>query len=533
LATRIVQPEREKHDAIIELVQALHGGSISSRGELEGLKRAVATKYRLSSYPSNSEILAELSDDERTRWRDLACVNPKRSGSGIVVVTAFSAPFVCPHGTCTFCPGGPSIGTPQSYVLDGPSMKGAIAAGFDPRMQVRNNLRKYRENGHDTSKVEMIIEGGTFIALPLQYQEEFVKGAYDGLNGAVSPSLEVSHKNNEFSESRCVGLTIESKPDWCEPSHIDLMLSYGVTRLEIGVQSLTDEALKASNRGHTVGDTIRAFKTAKDSGLKVCAHMMPGLPQSTPESDAQDLRCLFEDETLRPDMMKIYPTLVVKGTALARLYELGRYDPYDLETVVEILAEMKQNIPKWHRIMRIQREIPEKDIVGGVKAGNLRELVLKRVAEKGSSCNCIRCREVALADPEDLLNEDELELNTEEYDASGGVEVFCSYEFRRLGKIAGFVRMRYPSEDAHRREVRGSCVIRELKVYGRAVGIGLRDSTAWQHRGLGASLLGEMETVARERFGCRKVLVTSAVGTRGYYRRYGYESLGPYMAKRL
>ncbi len=533
MAARVVQVEQGRHAAVTEIAEALREGRIRSREGLEGLKRATATKYRLSSYLSNSELSTSLSSEERERWKDIVCISPRRSASGIIVVTAFSAPFLCPHGTCTFCPGGPSTGTPQSYVLDGPSMRGAVGTGFDPFLQVKNSLRKYTENGHDTSKVEMIIEGGTFIALPRDYQEGFVRGVYDGLNGTVSTSLGESHKVNEHSESRCVGLTIESKPDWCEPAQIDVMLSYGVTRLEIGVQSLQDETLRATNRGHTVTDTIRAFKAAKDSGLKVCAHMMPGLPESTPESDLEDLRSLFRDERLRPDMLKVYPTVVVKGTALARTYEAGRYHPYELSTLVDMLAEMKKFVPNWHRIMRIQREIPEKDILGGIKVGNLRELVLSKVAEDGLSCSCIRCREVALATPEHLLEEDEMVLKTEEYDASDGVEVFSSYEFRRLGKIAGFVRMRYPSEDPHRMEVRGSCIIRELKVYGRAVRIGGRDSTAWQHRGMGASLVASMESVARERFGCRKILVTSAVGTREYYRRHGYGAEGPYMAKRL
>jgi elongator complex protein 3 len=531
LAPKLSESDRA---AIEEISSLIASGAVRGRPDLERLKRQVAVKHHLSRFISNSSILLSLPEGERPRWAELLRIHPRRSASGIIIVTVFSAPtFSCPHGTCVFCPGGPRIGTPQSYMPDGPSQRIARSLGYDSFLQAGRSLRKYREKGHETSKAEAIIEGGTFIALPLEYQVPFVKGLYDGLNGSRSASsLEEAQRANESASSRCVGLTIESKPDWCEPSHIDLMLSYGVTRLEIGVQSLHEEPLRRSNRGHTVQDSVDAFRVARDAGLKVCAHMMPGLPGSSPAEDLEDVRRLFEDESFRPDMSKLYPTLVVRETALARWAEAGLYRPYTLEETVELLAEMKRHVPSWHRIMRIMREIPESDIRGGPNAGNLRELVLRRVEELGFRCGCIRCREVALDSPVDL-GDLEPSLQVQEYRASEGTEVFASFEYPASGKLAAFVRMRSPSPLAHRKEMESSCVVRELKVYGRVVSVGARDRDAWQHRGLGAALLGEMERVARERFGARRLLVTSAVGTRNYYRRFGYEPVGPYMGKPL
>ncbi len=505
----------------------------SSREELERLKRAAARLFPLNRYLSNSEILAALPRDGRKAFEEVLRVHPRRSASGIVVVTAFSAPFACPHGTCTFCPGGPVEGTPQSYLRDSPGMKSALLSDFDACKQVRRCLEKYSRNGHDVSKVEAIIEGGTFIALPIEYQLAFVLGVFNGLNGSNSRSLADAHELNEVADSRCVGLTLESKPDWCDPEQIDLMLGYGVTRLEVGVQSLRDDVLARSNRGHTVEDSIDAFRVARDAGLKVTAHMMPSLPGADSQGDLEDMKRLFNDEAFKPDMMKVYPTLVVVGTSLARQFETGRYVPYDLETTVEVLSEMKRFVPRWHRIMRIQREIPAYEILGGVRSGNLRELVLRRVKEKGFDCQCIRCREVALMDAEKLSAEDDLILQREEYRASGGEEFFCSYEYRRSGKIAGFVRMRHPSPTAHRKEMESACVIRELKVYGSVVPLGSRSSKAWQHRGLGKSLVNQAERIATEEYRARRMLVTSAVGTRNYYRALGYERFGPYVAKDL
>jgi elongator complex protein 3 len=314
---------------------------------------------------------------------------------------------------------------------------------------------------------------------------------------------------------------------------VDLMLSYGITRLEIGVQSLRDGVLAKSNRGHTVEDSARGFQVARDAGLKVTAHMMPGLPGATPKEDLEDLRRLFTDEAFKPDMSKIYPTLVIPGTSLARQFEAGLYRPYDVGTVVDLLSEMKKSVPPWHRIMRIQREIPADEIQGGVQDGNLRQLVLRRAEEKGVVCQCIRCREVALRGPSSFQEDDELAYREERYGASAGTEVFASFEFERSGMIAAFARLRLPSSGAHRRETAGAAVVRELRVYGRTVSVGRREGSAWQHRGLGASLMSSMERVASEDFGVSRLLVTSAVGTRNYYRKLGYERLGPYMAKHL
>ena len=529
--TEQVQPGLDA--AVAFVAEQVSRGKVSSRAQLEKLKKRAASEFALDRYLTNSEIIASLSSKEKAEFVEMLRVHPRRSASGIVVVTAFSAPFACPHGTCTFCPGGPRFGTPQSYLKRSPGMRSALEAGFDPYLQVRKCLGKYQANGHEVSKVETIIEGGTFIAVPHEYQIAFVRGVYDGLNGTRSSSLEQAQGSNESSSSRCVGLTLESKPDWCRPQDIDLMLSYGITRLEIGVQTLRNEVLSKSNRGHTVEDTIRAFQVARDSGLKVTAHMMPGLPGATPEGDLEDLRRLFEDEAFKPDMSKMYPTLVVPGTPLSRQFERGAYQPYSLETVIELLSEMKRFVPSWHRIMRIQREIPANEIEGGVRAGNLRQLVLRRASEKGYSCNCIRCREVALREPEEMSKEDSLEYTEQRYRASDGEEVFGAYEFTRTGFVSAFIRMRAPSAAAHRPEMRRSAVVRELRVYGRAVGVGRRQTSAWQHRGLGADLVQRMEKVAAEDFGANRLLVTSAVGTRNYYRRLGYERAGPYMGRGL
>jgi elongator complex protein 3 len=393
------------------------------------------------------------------------------------------------------------------------------------------------DNGHDTSKVELILLGGTILAMPQEYQLAFVQASYDALNGGDQPSasLEAAKVLNESSKHRCVGLTIETKPDWCRAEDVDTLLSYGTTRVEIGVQSLQDKVLKTVNRGHTVADTIEAFQIARDASLKIVAHMMPGLPGSDPDQDLKDLLTLFEDEKYRPDMLKIYPTLVVEGTALYKQYKMGKYAPYDLDQLTELLCKFKNKVPPWVRIMRIQREIPREEIAVGAKAGNLRQLVLDEMARRNLECHCIRCREVGHRKyPAD---NDSLFLRRIDYRASGGEEVFLSYEGEDSGTIHGFLRLRIPSGKEHRAEIRNTktSLVRELHVYGQVVPVGEKSANPAQsqHRGLGSSLLKEAERISLDEFGRSKILVISGVGTKQYYRKRGYENDGPFVSKSL
>jgi elongator complex protein 3 len=378
--------------------------------------------------------------------------------------------------------------------------------------------------------------GGTFLNLPPVYREGFVKGCFDALNGIISPSLEAAHRIAETASRRNVGLTFETRPDLCRESEVDQMLRYGATRVEIGVQTIDDGVYRLVQRGHTVRDVIDAFRIAKDAGLKVVAHMMPGLPGSTPERDLQAFRALFEDANFKPDMLKLYPTLVISSAELHKWWMNGDYEPYDLKTTVGLLADVKSLVPDWIRVMRIQRDIPARLIEAGIRKSNLRELVQEELQRRGETCRCIRCREIGLNYP-GLVSpeEEELEIRQEQYDSSGGKEHFVSLVDRRSDALIGFVRVRLPSQGTHRLEMRGikSCLVRELHVYGPAVPIGLKDEEAWQHRGFGGRLMRVAERIARTEYGAEKMIVMSAIGTREYYAKLGYWGEGPYMVKRL
>ena len=510
---------------------------LSAKAILKIIRR-MSSKYHLNKLPKNEDIIKYLSDE--SQYRNLLKVRPTKSASGVIVVAVMPKPFGCPHGRCVYCPGGIEYNTPPSYIGSEPVTKTAQKFDYDPYSQIQSKINQLYSKGHNLGKVEVVIVGGTFPFMPLDYQKDFVKSCFDALNGSRSSSnLQEAINANENASIRCVGLTVETKPDYGKRQHIDLMLELGVTRIEIGVQTLREEIYHAINRGHSLDDVRQSFQIAKDSGYKIAAHMMPGLPNSSVEKDIEDFRTLFEDPTFRPDMLKIYPTLVIQGTALHKLYQDGRYQAYCDDDLNEVLIAVKKMVPPWVRIMRIQREIEHNDIIAGPKSGNLRQILLQKLKERGLKCHCIRCREAGLQRRH--LSDTEIKMNRIDYYASKGHEVFLAFESLDKSIILGFLRLRkifYP----HRNELKGednpdtAAIVRELHVYGQMLNVGNKKqqgNISYQHQGYGFRLMQEAERIAKEEFKVKKLSVISAVGTREYYRRMGYVLNGPYVSKVL
>jgi len=502
----------DERDGLAELAIAI----IGTGRDPEALKKEFAQRYHWGALPLNTAIIAHTPEELRDDAARILRKKPSRTISGVAPVAVMTSPASCPHGTCDFCPGGIENNTPQSYTGREPAAMRASDNDYDPGAQVRARLAQYSAGGHPTDKVDLIIMGGTFTARPGEYQESFIKGCLDALNGRPSDSLRSAQEMNASAPNRCIGLTLETRPDLFGPDGVSDAVRLGTTRVELGVQTLRDDVLSAVHRGHSVEETVTATLAAKNAGLKVLYQMMPGLPGTGPESDRDDFRRLFEDPGFMPDMLKIYPTLVIEGTPLHELWASGGYEPLDDARAVDLIARIKEHVPPWVRIQRVQRDIPAPLIAAGVRKGNLRELVHRRMEENGKACQCIRCREVGRAGP----GADEHELKVREYQASGGREVFLSFENEI--SIAAYLRLRLDGSDAR---------VRELKVLGQLVPLG-KDGPGWQHGGLGTSLLDEAESLAASE-GYRRVLVTSGVGVRGYYSAKGYSLEGMYMVKAL
>ncbi len=501
-------------------------GKIKTKEDLERWKSRIAKKYRMPN-PRNSELLKNLPEDIVEKYRHILVKKPSRTLSGVAIVAIMTSPFPCPHGKCIYCPGGPDKGTAQSYTGYEPAALRAAQYNFDPYEQTKARIEQLNSIGHPTDKIDLIIMGGTFTARPRRYQEWFVKRAFDAMNSVDARNLKEAQLINEDAKNRCIGLTVETRPDWFMEKEIDFSLYLGATRVELGIQTIYDDILEKVKRGHGVRESIIATRLAKDAGFKINYHMMPGLPGSNIERDFQAFKRIFEDPDFRPDMLKIYPTLVVKGTELYEMWKRGEYEPYSLEEMIELLIRIKSIVPPWIRIQRIQRDIPAKFIEAGVKKGDLRAIVQREMEKRGLRCRCIRCREVGRRGGENF------EMVRRDYSASKGQEVFLSMEDTDYDSIAAYLRLRLPSEYAHRPEMRDAAVVREVKVFGREVPVGMREKDAWQHKGMGSQLMSEAERIAKEEWGVTRIVVISGIGVRNYYRKLGYERLGPYMAKKL
>jgi len=442
-----------------------------------------------------------------------------RTISGVTPVAVMAKPFICP-GRCVYCPSSPEA--PKSYTVESPAVLRARSCGFDAKKQVEVRLKTFAEMGHAQDKVELIVMGGTFMFYPRDYQYQFIKDCYDALNGITSSCLEEARRINENAEHRCVGLCIETRPDFCGEAEIRSMLDFGTTRVELGVQTLDDEIHCLTKRGHGVAEVISATRLLRDYGFKVHYHWMPGLPGTTPEHDLELSRKLFEDERFRPDGLKLYPTLVVKGSELESWYRDNRYQPYSEEEMIDLLMAIKSLIPKYVRISRLMRDIPSKFIIAGCKDLALRVTIRKKMDQAGLRCSCIRCREYGHR-LRDGWAVGEPRLIRLDYEAWGGKEVFLSYEDENE-TLFGLLRLRINEKKA---------VVRELHIFGPEVSLGGRMERAAQHRGLGERLLREAERIARGEFKADSLLVLSGVGAREYYRSLGYGLEGAYMTREL
>ncbi len=450
-----------------------------------------------------------------------------RTISGVTPVAVMTRPLPCP-GHCVYCPTYES--TPQSYTPESPAVLRARRCDYDAGRQVRMRLDVLSDMGHPTDKVELIIMGGTFLAYPKDYQYRFIQDCFDAMNGRESQDLAEAKRLNETAAQRCTGLCIETRPDWCRQEEIDRMLEFGATRVELGVQTLDDEIYGMVRRGHRVEDVVRATALLRKHGFKVHYHWMPGLPGSTPEKDLELSRKLFEDERFRPDGLKLYPTMVVGGTELEKWYRQGLYRPYDADTMINLLVDIKSLVPGYVRISRVLRDIPSQFIVAGCR-DSLRVPVKQRMKQRDVECRCIRCREYGHRAREGREIGTPRLVRTD-YMASGGREVFLSFEDEHE-TLFGLLRMRVqddPVPGLAPTDSGKTTVIRELHVYGPEVPLSEQKEEAVQHRGLGKALLAEAERIAAGEFQSRQMIVLSGVGAKEYYRaEFGYRDDGGYM----
>jgi len=565
-----------------EILKELRKGKIRGQHSFNSLKMRIIRKYKgLGKIPKNVDIVNIASKRDRERFSDLLTIKPSRTISGVAVVAIMGKPYKCPHKKpCIYCPGG--VGSvfgdmPQSYTGKEPATRRAIRNRFDPYLQVMNRLEHYAVMNKPLDKIELIIMGGTFPSFPLKYQTDFVKYAFKAMNdfsyiffkknkldfnkfkkffeldsdindkarverihkrllklkNKAKTNLEKEQKKNEKAKVRCVSLVLETRPDYAKLKHANRMLKLGCTKVELGVQTIYDDILKKIGRRHSSEDTIKATRILKDLGFKICYHVMPGLPGVSRKKDLFALQALFGYGELLPDMLKIYPCMVLKGTRLYKLWKRKKYKPLTTKQAANLIAEFKKNVPSWVRISRVQRDIPTFMTEAGVDRTNLRQYIEKLMKKKRIKCRCIRCRESGqVLSKNKKIKIGKIEILTNHYLASEGNEFFISAEDVKNDILFGYCRLRFPYSFLRKEVNEDTALIRELHVYSPLVGIGKKSKSSYQHRGIGKKLLETAEETARTYYK-KKMIVIAGIGAREYFRKLGYKKDGPYMSKQL
>ncbi len=454
-------------------------------------------------------------------------MKPIRTLSGVTTVSVLTEPHPCP-GECVFCP---SVkGMPKSYLPDEPGARRARQHDFDPYRQTASRIEALEAIGHPSDKIELIVLGGTWSAYPAAYQEWFIRRCLDALNGFAASSLLEAQRANERARRRNVGLVVETRPDCIDRDEIARLRALGVTKVQLGVQSLDDHILALNRRGHDVASTRRAVSLLRAAGFKVVLHWMPNLLGATPDSDRRDFARLWSDPGLRPDEIKIYPCALLEASELMEFWRRGEYHPYSTETLITLLADLKTTIPRYCRVNRVVRDIPSTHVVAGNRRTSLRQDVQAELARRGEACSCIRCREVR----EKEVDTSRLTLTDLTYPAGGAEEHFLSFDTPD-DRLAGYLRLSLPGPDSPPTglsDLRGAALVREVHVFGESLALGADAPGAAQHAGLGQRLMQHAERLARQQ-GYKRLAVIAALGTRPYYASLGYRLGDSYMSKDL
>ena len=460
-------------------------------------------------------------------------MKPMRTLSGVTTVTVLTGPHPCP-GDCVFCPTDERM--PKSYLVDEPGAARAFQNAFDPFKQVTSRLEAYHAVGHPTDKIELLILGGSWTFYPRPYQEQFIKRCFDAMNENESPDLSSAQKANENGTHRNVGLVIETRPDEINPAELAWLRRLGVTKVQIGVQSLDDRILALNRRGHDAASAFRAADLLRAAGFKIVVHWMPNLLGATPESDREDFKRLWTG--IDPDEIKIYPTQLLQNSDLYGFWQNGEYRPYTTEELIDLVADVKTTIPPYCRVNRVVRDISSTHVVEGNRRTSLRQDVLQELSRRGQACCCVRCREVRgqFVDPASLHLEDVV------YHPPFAEEHFLSF-VTPDDHIAAYLRLSLPLyqngpayppglDGEHFPDLAHAALIREVHVYGQALAVGSGRQGSAQHSGLGTLLIKEAERLARQN-GYQHLAVISAVGTRLYYQSRGFEMGELYMVKKI
>ena len=490
------------------------------------------------------------NDNDINLLKTLLQKKPSRNISGITSITLLTSPH--PNGqrysckwNCYYCPNEPAHAgnnfqdQPRSYLYNEPAVKRANQNNFLAIEQMNDRMNTLFMNGHEIDKLEIILEGGTYTEYPPEYLEEFHRDIFYAANTYFDDetkreklSISEEIKINETTRVHIIGVCIETRPDAIDDIWIKRFRNWGVTRIQIGVQHTDNNILKMVNRGHTIETVISAMKYLKDNCFKIDIHIMPDLPNSTPEIDMRMFDYVYN--VICPDQMKIYPCEVTPWTIIEKWYKNGTFVPYSEKCMRDLFDVIKygmEKCPPYVRLPRVVRDIPISYIKAGNPHSNLRQMLDDELKKENNYSNDIRSREIGRHVK--YYNEP-AHYNITKLKANGGIEYFIQYESWDKKAIFGFLRLRFPPNDHNPvfPALKNKALVRELHVYGTTNSVGAYNTsvTAAQHKGIGTNLLKIAEKISRRNL-YGGIVVISGEGVKGYYRKRGYIEIDTYMVK--
>lgn len=537
---KIAENKKTLKNAAEAAVFALLKDPLKNEKKIMKIKNETAKKFKISPFSnarllkSYHELLKNKKINRDARLEESLTTSKIRSLSGIVVVSVLTKPYVC-RGKCLYCP--TQKGVPKSYLSNEPAVIRAIKNRYDPYLQTQYRLRGLQNTGHPTDKINIRIIGGTWSDYPRKYRLWFVKRCFEACDdfdkkspAKKTDNLESAQKQNEKAKQRIVEISIETRPDCVDEKEIKFLRELGMTKVELGVQSLYDDVLNLNRRGHGIAAAAKATEILKNAGFKVSYQMMLNLPGSNFKRDAATFKKLFSDPAFRPDCLKIYPLAIVKEAPVYELYKQGKIKPYSERTLIKLLKTVKKEIPWYCRVERVIRDIPSPNVVeGGVKISHLRDVVAGEMKKEGKRCRCIRCREIR----ERYDPDEKAVIFRQDYQSAGGKEIFLSFETKNRRKLFSLLRLRIPPAKTAGGlpALENSALIRELHTYGKLTPLGKKGKAA-QHKSFGKKLVKLAEKIAGKEFGFKKIAVISGVGVRNYWRKLGYRLKDTYMIKK-
>ena len=526
-----------------EIIQLLIKSKVKDQKSLAAFKRLIAKRYGISS-PSNFDLLKAYHNyypNKRNSTIENALrTRPVRSLSGIVNVSALTKPYACP-GNCIYCP--TEAGMPKSYLSKEPAAQRAKMLKFDPFVQIKTRIESLQKEGHPTDKIELRIIGGTWSYYKKDYRTWYIKECYRACNSLNQKSniknendnvkckiedLIKEQKKNQKAKHRVVGMSVETRPDFINPKEIKFLRELGITKIELGIQSIYDDVLEFSRRRSTRQDIINATKLLKDAGFKVSYQIMPNLPCSNLQRDLEMFKEIFENPDFKPDYLKIYPLVLLKEAELYKIKDKIKFKEYTTQELIDLIIEIKKIVPPYVRIERIIRDIPAQyaqNLAG--QTTNMRQLVSNLMEKEGLKCKCIRCREIRGS-----KRDSSPKLFKYEYTASNGQEILLTFESADQEKLYSMLRLRIADNKKHYIKALQDCVlIRDVHTFGLQTQVDKKHKLAVQHKGLGKKLIKEAERIAKKT-GKKGIAIISSVGTREYYRKLGYKLKDTYMVKK-